>query len=100
LCRTTVADSIPGGNQRIAVSEVSSDRTSRIVIGERVSNVRSRHYLIGYGMCWFAVREDNSFPTQFLIAAEKPSRLTRNDAGRRHRVRRIPVSAVRAGGLL
>jgi hypothetical protein len=48
-CRTAVAETIPGG-QRIAVNEVIDNKTLRIVIGERLSNVRFRYDLIGYGM--------------------------------------------------
>jgi hypothetical protein len=49
-------------------------KTLRFVIGERVSNVRFRHVLTGYGMpirlaanCWFAVVYYTIFSGQFLI---------------------------------
>jgi hypothetical protein len=31
-----------------------TDITLRIVIGERISNVRFRYKMTGYGVCWFA----------------------------------------------
>lgn len=50
LSKKLMRNRYPAGSQRIAVNEASPDKTLRISIRERASNVRSRFFMAGDGI--------------------------------------------------